>query len=269
MEYTPEHLNYFRLCYIAFNLVPEGLRKIFKQEWDSLYKRTPIGEWKDTPQNGREIFNKESPRSHTRNARYLATIKNGNRAEWDCSCLFFVILYSDSIGNTLKLAVKKNVDNLRQICNDIANISEARLNDTEFQNCVGKVIAAFNSLNLPIADIEAVKNQVSFPTAEVNKLNTQADKLQMDLTETKSDLQVAQDTIQKKNERVESSLKECNEKALTTTKKIYGGEDHKVAERYYSLAYDYRELGQHNEAKECDEKALMIRKKIYREKILR
>ena len=32
MEYTSEQLNYFRICYIAINLVPEGLRKVFKQE---------------------------------------------------------------------------------------------------------------------------------------------------------------------------------------------------------------------------------------------
>ena len=220
MEYTPEQLNYFRLCYIAFNLVPEGLRKIFKQEWDFLYKTTPVGEWKDTPQNGRDIFNKEYRRSHTRNTRYLATIRNGNTTEWDCSCLFFAILYSNSVGNTLSLAVKKDVDDLRQIRNDIAHISELSFNDSEFQNNVGKVIAAFNSLNLPITDIEAVKNQVSFPTAEVNKLKMQADKLRVDLTQAKSDLRVAKDTIQKKEERVESltfdlQTKEAQVEALT------------------------------------------------------
>ena len=265
MEYTPEQLNYFRLCYITFSLVPDGLRKIFKQEWDFLYKTTPVGEWKDTPQNGLNIFNKESRRSRTRNAQFLATIQNGNTAEWGCRYLFFAILYSDSIGSTLSPKVRKNVDDLRQIRNYVTHITEARLNDTEFQYCVGKVIAAFNSLNLPIADIEEVKNQVSFPTVEVNKLKKQADKLQVGLTQAKSDLQVAQDTIQKKEERVESSLKECNKKALMIRKGIYGDEDQKVTESYYSLAYDYRELGQHNEAKECDEKALMISKKIFGE----
>ena len=89
MEYTLEQLNYFRACYIAFNLVPQGLRKVFKQEWDFLYKTTPFGEWKDISQNGRDFYNKESRKSHTKNARLLATIQRGNTAEWDCSCLFF------------------------------------------------------------------------------------------------------------------------------------------------------------------------------------
>ena len=32
--------------------VPEGLRKVFKQEWDFLYKTTPLGEWKDIQRMG-------------------------------------------------------------------------------------------------------------------------------------------------------------------------------------------------------------------------
>ena len=188
MEYTPEQLSYFRICYIAFNLVPEGLRKLFKQEWDFLYKTT-LGEWKDTPKNGFDFFNKESRKSRSKNSRYLATIQNGNTAKWDCSCLFFAILYSDSIGTTLSAAIKTKVDDLRQIRNDIAHISEAKLTDAEFTGYVGRVLLAFNSMSLPISDIEAVKNQTNFPIAEVTKFKAQVANLQSELKEVKSDLQ--------------------------------------------------------------------------------
>ena len=211
MEYTSEQLNYFRICYIAFNLVPEGLRQVFKQEWDFLYKPTP-GEWKDTPKNGLDFCNKESRKSRSKNARYLATIQNGNTAEWDCSCLFFVILFSDSIDTTLSAAIKKEVDDLRLVRNDIAHISEAKLTDAEFKGYVGRVLLAFNSLSLPISDIEAVKNQTSFPTAEVNNLMAQVANLQSELKEVKCDLQVAQDTIQEKEEQVECLTQEINSK---------------------------------------------------------
>ena len=180
MEYNSQQLNYFRICYIAFNLVPEGLRKVFKQEWDFLYKTTPLGEWKDIPQNGNDFYRKETPKSR-KNARYLATIRNGNTAEWDCSCLFFAVLFSDSIGTTLSPAVKKDVDDLRQVRNDIAHKNEAELTDVEFQNYVATVLAAFNSLKFPVNDIKAVKNQTSFPTAEVNSWKIKADKLKADL----------------------------------------------------------------------------------------
>ena len=104
MEYSQEQLNFFRLCCVVFDLVPEGLRQIFKNEWDFLYKTT-LGEWKDTAQNGLDFYNNESRSSQRRNGRLLATIQNGNTAEWDCTCLFFAILYSDSIGTTLSPAV--------------------------------------------------------------------------------------------------------------------------------------------------------------------
>ena len=60
--------------------------------------------------------------------------------------------------------------------------------------------------------------------------------------------------------------KECDEKALTIRKRIYGGEHPEVATSYCNLAVDYRNLGQHKKAKECDEKALTIRKRIYGER---
>ena len=121
MEYSQEQLNFFRLCCVVFDLVPEGLRQIFKNEWDFRYK-APLGEWKDTAQNGRDFYNKESKSSHKKNGRLLATIQNGNTAEWDCTCLFFAILYSDSIGTTLSSAVQKEVDDIRQVRNEIAHI---------------------------------------------------------------------------------------------------------------------------------------------------
>ena len=188
MEYTSEQLNNFRICYIALNLVPEGLRKVFKQEWDFRYKTTRFGEWKETPHNGRDFFNSESRRSHVKNARYLATIQNGNTAEWDCSCLFFTILYSDSIGSTLSPAVNNIVDDLRQVRNDIAHISEAELTNVEFHNYVSRVLASFNSLILPVNEIEEVKNQRSFPTAEISNLNLQADNLKSLLKQANADL---------------------------------------------------------------------------------
>ena len=39
-EYTDEQLNYFKICHVTTDILTEGLRIIFKQEWDSRYKTT-------------------------------------------------------------------------------------------------------------------------------------------------------------------------------------------------------------------------------------
>ena len=195
MEYSQEQLNYFRLCYIAFNLVPVGLRQIFKQEWDFLYKTTLRGEWKNSPQNGRDFYNRETKTSRKRNARCLATIQNGDTAEWDCTCLFFAILYSDSVGKALRPAVRKDVDDIRQVRNGIAHITEANLTDADFQTSVDRVLNAFTSLGLPITEVQEIKNQKSFPTKEVEKIKRQARDLQAELDLTKCDLKETKKTL--------------------------------------------------------------------------
>ena len=213
MEYSQEQVNYFRLCYVAFNLVPVGLRQIFKNEWDFRYKTVPLAEWKDTPQNGRDFYNNESKASRKKNARCLATILNGDTAEWDCTCLFFAILYSDSIGTTLSPAVYKDVDDIRQVRNKIAYITKANVADADYQTSVDRVLNAFTSLGLDITEIQEIKKQTTFPTKELEKIKKQARDLQAELDQTKSNLQLKESRLQS-TETDLSSAKEEN-KALT------------------------------------------------------
>nr|XP_058973711.1 uncharacterized protein LOC131800045 [Pocillopora verrucosa] len=168
--YTKEQLNYFRICHFVTNILPQGLRSIFKQEWDSRYQAT-LGEWKDTPQNGMDFYNRESPRSRTRNARLLETIKNRDRAQWDCTTLFFAILYSDSIGHGLGAAVRSNVDELREFRNEeFAHMPQGQLSDLQFKLAVRKVKIAFQCLGLSTNDIQNVCKQKSFPTEELQSV---------------------------------------------------------------------------------------------------
>ena len=196
MEYSQEQLNYFRLCYVGFDLVPVGLRQIFKKEWDFLYKTTSFGEWKDTAQNGRDFYNKESKKSPKKNARFLTTIQSGNTAEWDASCLLFAILYSDSVGTTLSPAVQKEVDDIRLVRNEIAHITEAKMTDADFQTSVDRVLNTFTSLGLATTEIQEIKNQKTFPTKEAENFKKQARDLQDELDQTKCDLKETKGALQ-------------------------------------------------------------------------
>ena len=98
--FSEEQLNYFRVCHIATDILPPALRLLFKQEWDNRYKAA-YGEWQDTPQNGRDFKNGKSPANQRRNAPLLATMINGDRAQWDCTMLFYAIRNSDSVGRGL------------------------------------------------------------------------------------------------------------------------------------------------------------------------
>ena len=120
-------------------------------------------------------------------------------------------MYSDCIGSTLSPAVRKEVDDLRQVRNDIAHLNEVELTDAEFHNYIARVLAAFSSLKLPVNEVDDVKNQTYFPTGEVNSLKMQADNLKADLKtkgeENKnltSELQLTQATLQTKQNEVKT-----------------------------------------------------------------
>ena len=198
-EYTKEQLNYYRICYVTTDILTEGLRSVFKQEWDNHYKATP-GEWKDDPKSGIDFYNRESPRNQKRNAHLLVTIKNGVRAQWDCTMLFYAILYSDCIGRGLSTTVKTSVDVLRKFRNEeFAHMPRGFLTDADFQTAISQVRGAFQSLGLSSStkQIDDVKNQTSFPTEELRLIMKKVDDLEEELRQEKQQRKVLEDQLEK------------------------------------------------------------------------
>ena len=200
--YTDEQLNYYRICFLTNDVLVEGLREIFKQEWDKLYKST-LGEWKDEPRNGKDFYNKESPQNQERNAHLLATMKNGNSTEWDCTMLFYAILFSDCVGARVSAIIRKNVDDLRKFKNEeftlMPIIISTPLSEIEFQNAVSKVHVAFHALGLPTVKIQDLKYQITFPTKQLTKvLKEVVNDRKQDVQAKECQRQVLQDEIQGK-----------------------------------------------------------------------
>ena len=176
-EYTEEQLNYFRICCITTAELTEGLRTIFKQEWDNRYATT-LGEWKDGAKNGQDFKNAESPKNQKRNKELLATMINGNRAEWDSTMLFYAILFSDCIGSGLSAVVRSNVDDLRKFRNQaFAHVPRDHISEPEFQDEITKVQAAFQALGLATIKIQEIRHQTCFPTSHLNKVLKEFDRL--------------------------------------------------------------------------------------------
>ena len=172
-EYTEEELNYFRVCYITTHIIREGLKELFKREWDR-HHSPRFGLWQDTARNGQDFFRMETKKSRSKNSRLLSIIQNGNTEEWDCTCFIFAILYSDTLGSVISPAVAKHVDDLRMFRNEVfAHRSKACFPEAEFQRCVSKVSNALASLHLTTVELQRIINQKSFPTDELQQLQEQ------------------------------------------------------------------------------------------------
>ncbi|XP_044175409.1 uncharacterized protein LOC122958555 [Acropora millepora] len=168
-EYTEEQLNFFRVCFITTEELTDGLRTIFKQEWDNQHAST-LGEWKDEAKNGQDFKNGESPGKQKGNKKLLTTMINGNRAEWDCTMLFYALLFSDRIGCNLDAVVRSNVDDLREFRNEVfAHLPQGQMSKPKFQTEIAKVQGAFEALGLSTAKIQEIRNQVNFPTRHLNQ----------------------------------------------------------------------------------------------------
>ena len=212
IEFTEEQLNYFRICYVVTDIITDGLRSIFKQEWDYHFKAT-FGEWKDEPRNGMDFKNGETPGNQRRNAKLLTTMINGDREEWDCTMLFYAILFSDCIGLGLNPVVKSNVDGLRKFRNEeFAHMPKGYLSDPDFQTAIGKVHAAFQGLGLSTCQIQDIKNQRRFPTEELRRVLQKVNNLRQELQEKDKKLQ-------EKGNELQEKAKELQEKERTVQEK--------------------------------------------------
>ena len=172
-EYSLEELNYFRVCYITTKIIRDGLQSVFRHEWNRIYSRR-FGKWKDTYKNGQDFFNMESRRSRKKNKMLLNIIQYGNTSEWDCTCFFFALLYSDSFGPVLTPTVASNINDLRVFRNGFCvHLSQPSVLDADFRANVQLVSNAFTALNLDTKELQNISNQGNFPTAELQKLQEQ------------------------------------------------------------------------------------------------
>ena len=209
--YSEEQLNYFRICHIATDILSTALRSLFKQEWDNRYQTT-YGEWKDKPQNGLDFKNGESPANQRKNVRLLATMVNGDSTEWDCTQLFYAILFSDSI-HGLSPMIRTNVDDLRKFRNeDFAHMTEGQLSNTDFSIIIGKVETAFRNLGLSTVDIQTVSKQKSFPTDELQNVKTSNQKLTQDFQTKDAELRSKDTKLQERDVALREKHAELQDK---------------------------------------------------------
>ena len=143
---------------------------------------------------------------------------NGDRAQWDCTMLFYAILYSDSIaGHGLSPLIKINVDDLRKFRNeDYAHMTEGQFSNADFKITVAKVETAFRALGLSAVEIQTVSKQTTFPTDELQNVKTSNQKLTQDLQAKDAELQEKDSKFQEEKDKFEGKKAELQDMLKTT-----------------------------------------------------
>ena len=194
---SEESRNYICMQNIVTDVVSEGLKNVFKREWNSCYQAS-LGAWDDTTASGAQLFHSEKARKRPNMKDYQSNFQHGDTNQWDCSVLFDAILYSNSIGSTLNPIMKTEMDKLRIIRNKIMHPhGKATLTDLEFQNITSDVENSFKALGLPIHNITSIKSKrnryKSFqilppkPTHEVVYRSEKINEIKQDLQKLRDD----------------------------------------------------------------------------------
>ena len=161
-----------------------------------------------------DFWSGEPLSNRRRNARLLKIMKNGDTAKWDCTMLFYAILYSDCIYN-LNALVKTNVDDLRKFRNEeFAHMPQGQLSELDFKIAIGKVFAAFQALGLSTVEIQEITNQKTFPTEELRDLLDKVKALKKDLHMKEKDNKDLEDQLK----RIESQRQDLEDQLKETRK---------------------------------------------------
>ena len=155
---SEENRNFICIQTIVTDVIPGGLRKIFKREWNTRYQ-SRIGAWDDTSVSGQHLFHKEKSRARPNRNMLQSKFQHGDTNQWDCSVLFDAILFSTSIGSSLSPTIKIEVDNLRKIRNQVAHSGEAKFSDVQFQTMISDIENALKNLGIPLHEVTGIKNK--------------------------------------------------------------------------------------------------------------
>ncbi|CAB4003673.1 Nephrocystin-3 [Paramuricea clavata] len=194
---SEEKRNYICMQNIIIDVVSEGLRKVFKNEWNTRYQAS-LGAWDDTSVSGQQLFNRENTRPRPNKNMYQAKFQQGNTNQWDCSVLFDAILYSNSISkSSLNPTIKTEVENIRYMRNKIMHADDTTLSDADFQTMIRDVEKAFKSLSLPVNDITQMKSKRNLyksfqvlppkPTHEVVRRSEKVKEIEQELQKLRID----------------------------------------------------------------------------------
>lgn len=194
MVLTTEDENFIRLAKIILDIIPDNLRNLFEIEWNKKY---PNNQWDGTRTSGSFLWkeiHKKNPQG-IKGSSDKQALKFGDHNQWDCTTLFFVLLYSrlEIIPNmrvfnqrSSPLRVSEEVDKLREIRNDcFAHLPSSSICEVDYHEAITEIEQVFSNLGwmqglqdinlikssaISTSEMEAVKKKLEIEKKQINEM---------------------------------------------------------------------------------------------------
>ena len=169
---TAEGENHLRLVRIIQHDVPNNLRKLFKAEFAKKYGM-PYG---DDTASGMFFLGNVIHKNKSKDANVNSAIQNGDSASFDCTTLFYCILYSGALLLPMRrhnrvppLNPSELIDQLREQRNLLAHSPRAEVDEPDFNTRVADLTTIYQQLGWSCTDLlQAANGPIN--TTECNNL---------------------------------------------------------------------------------------------------
>lgn len=168
-NFTRKELNSLKATSIVVNTFPSILRNIFKQKW---LEFTGI-QWIDDHVSGQEFMQRESIRNRARNRDKLRKVVYGDSAQFDCTVLFYCILFSNSVGSLLwsfHRGLYRVVDKLRRLRNEHFHRPSLGMTNRELYDFIKQVKRSFRALGCSVKEVDEIRRKSDFSSREVERI---------------------------------------------------------------------------------------------------
>ncbi|KAI0230064.1 hypothetical protein LSAT2_019541 [Lamellibrachia satsuma] len=158
-----EEENFLRLVRVVLHDIPSKLQNMFKGEFANKYGMP----YADDTASGQFFLSNVPPRSMCRDAKVKSAIQNGDSTVFDCTTLFYCLVYSGAL--LLPPMRKKNarvppfnsselIDQLREQRNLLAHSSSAEVSQLVFNTRVNDLNTIYQQLGWSCTDLQQAAN---------------------------------------------------------------------------------------------------------------
>ena len=150
MDIAVETENFFRLAVLITDIIPRHLRQLFKDGWNKQFPHIP---WTDNAVSGQNFVTEiQKKKVQMKDQQIKAKIKNGDTNNWDCTTLFFALLYS--CVPIIDAAKKTHVNNIRIMRNSyFGHVTSSQLPKQKFDDLIADLKQIFTALGFNTNDI--------------------------------------------------------------------------------------------------------------------
>ena len=155
-----------KTCTISLDLAPQYLRKVFKEEWDSLNPATPWDDHSNTALDQFILQEKNDINNWKQRKKYYSRL-SPHRKDWDATGLFQVLLYSRSLDlEQRKPGLYGYICEIKKVRNDLVHRPNTTMGKGEFERQFDSIEKAFSSIKIPSAvdDLKEIKKDAIRPT---------------------------------------------------------------------------------------------------------